>query len=139
MKLKPQEAAYIANQLNYRFNGLITAVAQDIETSEVLMSAHMDAEAVKKTLTTGLAHYFSLERRKIWLKGELSGHYQRVKEVRIDCDGDAMLLKVKQVVGACHLGYKSCFFRRLKRGKFETALPQVFKPGKVYGKGRQLT
>lgn len=138
MKLKHQEAGYIARQLNYRYNGLILAIAQDVDTSEVLMMAHMDAEAVKKTLTTGLAHYFSLERRKIWLKGELSGHYQRIKEVRIDCDGDAILLKVKQVVGACHLGYKSCFFRRLNRGKFETALPQVFKPEKVYRKGRQL-
>lgn len=138
LKLKLQEAEYIAKQLNYRYNGLILAIAQDIDTSEVLMVAHMDIEAVKQTLTTGLAHYFSLERRKLWLKGELSRHHQRVKEVRIDCDGDAMLLKVKQIVGACHLGYKSCFFRRLRRGKFETVLPQIFKPEKVYRKRRQL-
>jgi len=138
LKLKLQDAEYIAEQLNYRYNGLIIAIAQDIDTSEVLMVAHMDPEAVKQTLTTGLAHYFSLERRKIWLKGELSRHHQHVKEVRIDCDGDAMLLKVKQTVGACHLGYKSCFFRRLRRGKFETVLPQIFKPEKVYRKRRQL-
>lgn len=136
MKLKLQTAEYIAKQLDYRYNGLIIAVTQDIDTSEVLMVAHMDPEAVKQTLATGLVHYFSLSRRKIWLKGEISKHHQRVKEVRIDCDGDSMLLKVKQSVGACHLGYKSCFFKKLQRGKFETVLPQIFKPEKVYRKRR---
>lgn len=134
LKLTPKEAGEIASLLNYRHNGLALAIAQDAKTSEVLMIAHINREAVKKTLTTGLAHYFSLERGKLWLKGEQSGHSQQVEEVLVDCDNDALLLKVNQKVGACHLGYKSCFSRKLKHGKFEKILPQVFKPEKVYRK-----
>ncbi len=134
LKLDPEEAEEVASLLNYRHNGLVLAVAQDAKTNEVLMVAYMNCEAVKKTLTTGLAHYFSLERGRLWLKGEQSGHSQQVEEVLVDCDDDVLLMKVNQRVGACHLGYKSCFSRKLKRGKFEKILPQIFKPEKVYRK-----
>jgi len=132
VKLNSREAEKIAKLLNYRHNGRVVAIVQDAKTSEILMTAFMDAKAVKQTLTTGLAHYRSLERGKLWLKGETSRHYQRIKEIFIDCDNDALLLKVKQDVGACHLGYKSCFFRKLSRRKFKTVRPKIFKPEKVY-------
>lgn len=132
LRLRSQEADKIARSLNYRHNGLITAIAQDAETSELLMVAFMDPEAVKKTLMTCLAHYFSLDRKKLWLKGERSGHRQRVEEILVDCDNDALLLKVKQEVGACHQGYRSCFFRSLKQGKFRKVARKVFNPKEVY-------
>lgn len=130
LKLDLNEAVKVSRALNYRHNGLITAIAQDVETSEVLMVAFMNEEAVLKTLTTGLAHYFSLERMKVWLKGEQSGHYQYVEEVRVDCDNDALLLKVDQEVGACHLGYRSCFFRSLVGREFREVASRVFDPKK---------
>ncbi len=110
MVLTLEEAEKIANTLNYRHrDNTVIAVVQDVETSQVLMVAFMNREAVIKTLTTGLAHYWSTSRRKLWLKGETSGNYQYVVEFRIDCDRDAVLLKVKQIGFACHLGYRSCF------------------------------
>lgn len=87
----------------------MVAVVQDVETGEVLMVGHMDPVAVVLTLTTGLAHYYSTSRKRIWLKGETSGHYQIVKEFRTDCDGDAVVLKVVQIGAACHTGARSCF------------------------------
>jgi len=106
----PEEAWKIAKSLNYRqIDGTVVAVAQDVETGEVLMVGHMDPIAVVLTLTTGLAHYYSTSRRRIWLKGETSGHFQLVKEFRSDCDGDAVVLKVVQIGAACHTGTRSCF------------------------------
>lgn len=99
--------------LRPKFNadGLIAAIAQDAETGEVLMLAWMNADALKATLETGRATYWSRSRRALWIKGETSGHIQTVQEVRIDCDQDAVLLKVRQTGGACHTGRASCFYR----------------------------
>jgi phosphoribosyl-AMP cyclohydrolase len=95
----------------YDANGLIAAVAQDHATGEVLMLAWMNAEALKLTLETGQATYWSRSRNKLWRKGEESGHTQRVVEARIDCDQDAVLLRVEQTGAACHTGQRSCFYR----------------------------
>jgi phosphoribosyl-AMP cyclohydrolase len=92
-------------------NGLVAAIAQDAETGEVLMLAWMNAEALRRTLETGCATYWSRSRGEIWVKGETSGHIQEVVEVRVDCDQDAVLLKVRQTGGACHTGRESCFYR----------------------------
>lgn len=106
----PDEAWRIAMSLNYRQrDGTVIAVVQDVETGEVLMVAHMDPLAVFLTLVTGLAHYWSTSRRRIWMKGETSAHYQYVVEFKSDCDGDAVLLKVVQIGPACHTGSRSCF------------------------------
>ena len=104
-------------EINFRheINGqkVITAVAQDAETNQILMLANMNKEALQKTVATGKAHYWSTSRNKIWLKGESSGHFQEVKEILVDCDMDAIVLKIKQTGAACHEGYRSCFFRKL--------------------------
>ena len=103
--------------INFRheINGVkvITAVAQDAETNEILMLANMNREALIKTIETGNAHYWSTSRNQLWLKGESSGHFQKVNEILVDCDMDAIILKITQTGAACHEGYKSCFFRRL--------------------------
>ncbi|RZN33364.1 MAG: phosphoribosyl-AMP cyclohydrolase [Methanophagales archaeon ANME-1-THS] len=110
------------------------AIVQDYETGEVLMLAHMDEEALRLTLETGKAHFWSRSRGKLWRKGEESGHEQLVKDILIDCDEDTVLLKVKQIGGACHTGYRSCFYRTLD-GKIVGE--KVFEPEEVYGaKGR---
>jgi phosphoribosyl-AMP cyclohydrolase len=111
--MDPENARRIAEKLNYRHNGLLIVVVQDALTSEVLMVALANREAVEKTLTTGLMHYWSTSRQKLWLKGETSGNYQLVEEILVDCDGDALLAKVKQIGVACHLGEKSCFHRNI--------------------------
>ena len=106
----------IINQLKYDEKGLIPAITQDYKTDEVLMLAYMNEESVKKTLETGRAHYYSRSRQKLWLKGETSGHYQNVKSISMDCDGDTLLLKVEQIDAACHTGHRSCFFRKMEVG-----------------------
>ncbi|MCR5026832.1 MAG: phosphoribosyl-AMP cyclohydrolase [Methanobrevibacter sp.] len=104
-------------EINFRheINGVkvITAVAQDADTNEILMLANMNEEALKKTVETGKAHYWSTSRNKLWLKGESSGHFQEVEEILVDCDMDAVVLKIRQSGAACHEGYYSCFFRNL--------------------------
>ena len=113
--------------------GLVPAVAQDADTGEVLMLAWMNRAAYEETLRTGRACYYSRSRGKLWRKGEESGHVQEVREVYLDCDADTVLLKVRQVGGAaCHEGYKSCFFRRVRDGKLEVVGERVFDPAKVY-------
>ncbi len=105
-------------ELRPKFNadGLIAAIAQDSETGEVLMLAWMNAEALAATIDTGRATYWSRSRQALWVKGETSGHVQEVEEIRIDCDQDAVLLKVKQTGGACHTGRQSCFYRIVNEG-----------------------
>ena len=99
-------------------DGLVTAVATDAATGELLMVAHMNAEALAKTIATGEAHYFSRSRKKLWRKGEESGHTQRVVELRVDCDQDAVWLKIEQTgPGACHTGRRSCFYRAVPLGQ----------------------
>ena len=115
-------------------DGLITVVAQDAATGRVLMVAHMNREAWQETLDTGRAVYYSRSRGRLWRKGEESGNIQRVREVFIDCDGDAVLLKVEQVGGAaCHEGYPSCFFRQVTPGGIRLIDERVFDPQDVYG------
>ena len=109
--------------------GLIPAIVQDIRSGEVLMLAYMNDEAIIKTIETGRAHYWSRSRKKLWLKGESSGHFQIVREIRIDCDEDAILLLVEQEGGACHTGYNSCFYRTIN-GK--VIGKKVFEPQEVY-------
>ena len=126
---------FIGN-LKFDGNGLIPAVIQDYKNNEVLMVAYMNDEAVKKTLETKRAHFYSRSRKKPWLKGESSGHVQKVKEVRFDCDGDCLLVKVEQIGGACHTGYRSCFYRKLKdkKGNIAVSGKKVFDPDRVYKK-----
>jgi phosphoribosyl-AMP cyclohydrolase len=104
-------------ELNFRLNmggeDLVISIAQDWQTNEVLMVAFMNKEAVEQTLKTKKAHYYSTSRQKQWLKGESSGNVQTVKEMYIDCDADAIIMKVEQIGAACHEGYRSCFFRQL--------------------------
>ncbi len=108
--LSEEKAREIAESLWYRhIDNTVIAVVQDYETKEVLMVAYMNKEAVIKTLTTGLAHFWSTTRKKLWMKGETSGNIQEVLEFRIDCDRDAVLLQVRPHGPACHLGYRSCF------------------------------
>ena len=105
-------------EINFRheINGIkvITAIARDVNTNQILMLANMNKEALIKTIETGKAHYWSTSRNKLWLKGESSGHFQEVKEILVDCDMDAIILKIEQTGAACHEGYRSCFFRKLK-------------------------
>jgi phosphoribosyl-AMP cyclohydrolase len=108
---------------------LVPAIAQDYATGEVLMLAYMNDEALAKTRETGKAHYWSRSRKKLWLKGESSGNFQIVKEIRIDCDHDAILLLVEQKGGACHTGYRSCFYRTVD-GKIVGE--KIFEPEDVY-------
>ncbi|NMG83225.1 MAG: phosphoribosyl-AMP cyclohydrolase [Methanosarcinales archaeon] len=110
-------------------NGLVVAIAQDYRTGEVLMCAYMNLKAVEETVKTGIAHYWSRSRKKLWKKGESSGHTQKVHEILVDCDADALLLKVEQVGGACHMGYRSCFYRRADGG---IVGEKLFDPDKVY-------
>jgi len=100
----------------------------------VLMVAYANEDALSKTIETGKAHYFSTSRKKMWLKGESSGHVQIVREILIDCDADAVILKVEQKAGACHKGYRSCFYRRYhpENDEFEVVGEKVFEPGDVY-------
>ena len=115
-------------------NGLLPAIVQDHQTGEVLMLAYINKLAWQKTLETGKAHYWSRSRSSLWLKGETSGHVQIVKEVYLDCDNDALLLKVEQVGGAaCHTGYRSCFYRQIVNGQTEIKGERVFDPKEVYG------
>jgi phosphoribosyl-AMP cyclohydrolase len=119
-----------------RAGGVVPAVAQDADTGEVLMVAYMNAESLAQTLATGEAVYFSRSRSRLWRKGEESGHVQRVLEVLVDCDGDTLLLKIKQEgPGACHCGYRSCFFREITPHGLQTIAPRVFDPEQVYGRG----
>lgn len=119
-------------------DGLVTAVAQNLATGEVLMVAHMNRQAWEETLSSGRAVYYSRSRGKLWRKGEESGNVQLVRSVRVDCDGDAVLLLVDQIGrAACHEGYSSCFFREATTGGFKVIGERVFDPAMVYGSQEQ--
>ena len=100
-------------------NGLVPLITQDAETNEVLMIGYANREAVYLTLTSGYVHYWSRSRKKLWKKGETSGHLQLVQEIRVDCDEDALLIKVNQIGAACHENYRSCFFRKFNNSTIE--------------------
>ena len=136
-------------ELNFRLNmggeDLVIAIAQDWQTNDVLMVAFMNKEAVEQTLKTKKAHYYSTSRQKQWLKGESSGNVQTVKEMYIDCDADAIIMKVEQIGAACHEGYRSCFFRQLDIDKenididnltdddVKVISERLFNPKEMYG------
>ncbi|GGM58286.1 phosphoribosyl-AMP cyclohydrolase [Halarchaeum rubridurum] len=115
--------------LDFGDDGLVPAVAQDADTGEVLMLAYADRDALERTVETGRAHYYSRSREERWEKGATSGHTQAVEEVRVDCDGDALLYVVEQTGGACHTGHRSCFYRTVEG---ETVGERVFDPDDVY-------
>ena len=115
--------------------GLIPAVAQDAETGEILMLAYMNREALDKTLETGEVHYWSRSRQELWHKGGTSGHVQKLRDIRLDCDGDAIVVKIEQIGGAaCHTGRRSCFHFPYKNGEFTVEGDLVFDPEEVYKK-----
>jgi len=117
--------------------GLITAIAQDSETGQILMVAYMNRQALELTIQTGYATYFSRSRQQVWKKGEQSGHVQKVKQILVDCDQDCLILKVTVDAGQCHVGYRSCFYRALKQNsdnKLEFIAERDYNPKKIYRK-----
>jgi len=115
--------------------GFIPVIAQDHATKEVLMMAYMDRTAFELTMKTGYVHYWSRSRKKLWKKGESSGNLQKVKEIRVDCDMDCILIKIEQMGGAsCHEGYRSCFYRVVKGNDLIVVGKRVFDPVEKYGK-----
>lgn len=117
-----------SSTLRFDASGLVTAVAQDAGSGEVLMVAHMNREALQRTLETGQAWYWSRSRNRLWRKGEESGHTQRVVEVRVDCDGDVVLLRVEQTGPACHTGHGSCFYRQVGPRNGEAVIGEEIGP-----------
>ena len=118
-------------------NGLITAISQDARTGQVLMVAYMNKEALDLTIKTGNAVFFSRSRKKLWKKGEESGHLQKVQQILVDCDQDCLILKVTVDQGQCHVGYQSCFYRTLKNGSdkdMELIAEKVYDPKETYKK-----
>ena len=129
----PESPAFL-NDVKWTADGLIPAIVQDAETRDVLMMAWMDRDAVRQTLATGQTHFYSRSRRAAWHKGGTSGHVQDVVSIAVDCDGDVLLVTVRQVGGACHEGYRSCFFRRVNpAGQLEVFAQPVFRAEDVYG------
>lgn len=123
-------------ELKFDSQGLIPAIVQDYEDGQILMLAYMNAESLEKTIVTGKTCFWRRSQGRLWTKGEKSGHFQEVKEIFLDCDGDTLLVKVKQLGGAaCHTGYRSCFFRKVnKKGEYDIVGEKVFDPSKVYKK-----
>jgi len=121
------------NEVIFDANGLIPAIAQDKSTGALLMLAWMNREALSETVRSGRAVYWSRSRKRLWRKGEESGHIQLVKQVRIDCDADVIVLEVEQVGGiACHTGHERCFFRKLENGQWVETEPSLKDPGRIY-------
>lgn len=121
------------DEIKWDKDGLAPAIAQDAATGEILMVAWMNRESLEQTLKRGEAVYWSRSRRKLWHKGEESGHTQKVSEIRTDCDSDVLLLKIEQVGGiACHTGRRSCFFQKLEDGRWVAADPVIKDPKEIY-------
>ena len=129
------DTANFAEDIKWNEHGLVPAIAQDWQTGEVLMLAWMNRESLELTLSEGRAIYWSRSRKVLWRKGEESGHVQQLKELRIDCDADTVLMKVEQLGGiACHTGRRSCFYRKVTGEGLEVVGEQVFDPKEVYKK-----
>lgn len=122
------------DSLKWDENGLVSAIIQDADSGEVLMFAFSNRDALEKTLEHGKMHFWSRSRKKLWMKGEESGHVQTVKEIRVDCDRDALLIKVSQHGGACHTGYRSCFSWKLAGANTVEDGVKLFDPKAVYKK-----
>jgi len=142
--MKPAEADPIVNptdaglpflaEIKWTAEGLVPAIVQDAETGEVLMMAWMDRPALRRTVETGQTHFYSRSRRSAWHKGGTSGHVQEVESLAVDCDADVVLIRARQVGGACHEGYRSCFFRRVgPDGRLVRVAEPVFEAEGVYG------
>ena len=125
--------AEIANAVQFDREGLVAAIAQQHDSGEVLMLAWMNREALSETLATGEVCYWSRSRQRLWRKGETSGQRQRLVELRVDCDGDSLLLLVDQTGVACHTGRRSCFFTAIREGKASVTAPVIVDPNKLYG------
>ena len=123
------------DEVQWDENGLVPAIAQDASSGQVLMVAWMNRDALSETVRTARAVYWSRSRSRLWRKGEESGHVQTVKQVRLDCDGDVVLLEVDQAGGiACHTGRANCFFRKLEAGNWVVTQPVLVEPDEIYGK-----
>ncbi len=123
-------------KLNFqKGNGLLPVIIQDYNTGKVLMLGFMNESAWEKTLKTGLVHFYSRTKKKLWLKGETSGHFLKVKEILVDCDEDTLLIKVEPQGPVCHEGYFTCFYRIFENGKLRIVEKRLFKPEDLYGKG----
>ena len=122
------------DKIKFDSNGLIPAVIQDESDGQVLALYYMNRAAIEKTIETGKVHSFSRSRNRLALKGESSGHIETVKSIKLDCDGDTLVIEVDQVGGACHEGYRSCFFREFKDGSWKIIAEKVFDPEAVYKK-----
>ncbi len=121
------------SKVNWTEDGLVPAIAQDASNGDVLMVAWMNREALKRTVETGEAVYWSRSRKKLWHKGEESGHVQKVKEIRLDCDEDVLLLKIEQIGGiSCHTGRHDCFFQKLENGHWVVTEPVLKDPAEIY-------
>jgi phosphoribosyl-AMP cyclohydrolase len=129
----PSAAAALLPALKFDRDGLVAAVAQQHDTGEVLMLAWMNREAVEETLASGRVTYFSRSRQTLWRKGETSGQAQKLVELRVDCDGDTLLLLVDQTGAACHTGTRSCFFRAVRGGVLERIAEPIVDPKTLYG------
>jgi phosphoribosyl-AMP cyclohydrolase len=129
----PELTQRLVSTLKWTADGLVPAIVQDAESRDVLMMAWMDATALRQTLATGQTHFYSRSRQSVWHKGGTSGHVQNVVSILVDCDADVLLVQVRQVGGACHAGYRSCFYRRVERdGTLEIIADPVFEPESVY-------
>jgi len=124
----------LIEQVKFDKNGLVPVVIQDFETLQVLMVGYMNKESLEITLKTGKTCFWSRSREKLWIKGETSGHIQKLKEILIDCDNDTLLIKVEQIGGACHMGYKTCFYRKYNKDNFITIETKILDPEKIYKK-----
>lgn len=124
----------ILSELKFDRDGLVAAIIQDETNNQVLMLGYMNAEAITATFNTGRVCFWSRSRQKLWIKGETSGHTQTVKSIAVDCDGDALLIQVEQKVAACHVGYRSCFFREVSPDGESTRVvgEKVFEAESVY-------
>ena len=132
------EPSALTQQIKWNEQGLVPAIAQDWQTGEVLMLAWMNSDALQLTIREGRAVYWSRSRRALWRKGEESGHVQQLKELRIDCDADTVLMKVEQVGGiACHTGRRSCFYQVLQDGDWRVTDEVLRQPDEIYGKEKE--
>lgn len=122
------------DSLKWNDDGLISVIFQDHETGEVLTLGYMNREALQRTLDTAKVYLFRRSHGRVMMKGETSGNIQLVREILVDCDADAIVMKVEQIGGACHEGYRSCFYRRLADGRLEVVGERVFDPKEVYGR-----
>jgi len=126
----------LLKKIKFGRQGLVPAIIQDEKTGRVLMLAYMNSAALKKTMQTGKTYFWSRSRKKLWMKGEISGHTQSVRQVFLDCDSDTLLIEVRQKEAACHTGFYSCFYRKInsKTGKTKTIGKKIFNPQKIYHK-----